>query len=80
MEQERAECLNRILESKARHRLIISGPGTGKTFTFGKILEHDPRPSLVITLINNLVDDLQAEIGDLADVRTFHSFARLLLH
>jgi len=59
---------------------VISGPGTGKTFTFGKVLERHPGESLVITLINNLVDDMQHELGDLADVRTFHSLSRWLLH
>jgi superfamily I DNA/RNA helicase len=35
---------------------------------------------LVITFINNLVDDLTKELGDLAEVRTFHAYCRNLLH
>ena len=80
MELDRKRHLENILASDASHKLIISGPGTGKTFTFGKILERDPGNSLVITLINNLVDDMQRDLGELADVRTFHSLARMLLH
>ena len=80
MEQDRRDCLQRILESQATHKLIVSGPGTGKTYTFGKLLEYDPGESLVITLINNLVDEMQQEIGGLAEVRTFHSLSRKLLH
>jgi superfamily I DNA/RNA helicase len=78
MEKDRAQRLQQILESDASHKLIISGPGTGKTYTFGQILERDPGNSLVITLINNLVDDMQKELGELADVRTFHSLARMI--
>ncbi len=80
MEQLRAQCLQRLLDSDASHKLIISGPGTGKTYTFGRVLENDPGNSLVITLINNLVDDMQRELGELADVRTFHSLSRMVLH
>ena len=80
MEDDRAARLEQILSSDAAHKLIISGPGTGKTYTFGQVLLRDPGESLVVTLINNLVDDMQAELGELADVRTFHSLARMLLH
>lgn len=80
MENDRAARLEQILSSDAAHKLIISGPGTGKTHTFGQVLLSDPGESLVVTLINNLVDDMQAELGELADVRTFHSLARMLLH
>lgn len=80
MEQARRKCLERILESDATHKIIVSGPGTGKTYTFGRLIENDPGPSLVITLINNLVDEMQTELGELAEVRTFHSLARKLLH
>ncbi|MFV2045213.1 MAG: UvrD-helicase domain-containing protein, partial [Anaerolineales bacterium] len=80
MEQNRKKHLESILASDSSHKLIISGPGTGKTFTFGKVLENDPGNSLVITLLNNLVDDMQRDLGELADVRTFHSLSRMLLH
>ena len=80
VEGERAKCLQRILDSDATHKLVIAGPGTGKTYTFGRLLEKDPGNSLVLTLINNLVDEMQKEIGELADVRTFHSYSRRKLH
>ena len=63
MELDRKRHLENILASDASYKLIISGPGTGKTFTFGKILERDPGKSLVITLIKNLADDMQRDLG-----------------
>jgi len=80
MEYERRRCLNEILNSKAPYKIIVAGPGTGKTHTFKELLEVDPGKSLVITLINNLVSQMSEEIGNLGDVRTFHSFSKALLY
>lgn len=80
MEQDRRDCLERILGSTATHKIVVSGPGTGKTYTFQQLIENDPGENLIITLINNLVHEMQDDLGDLAEVRTFHSLARKLLH
>lgn len=79
MEQDREECLNRILISNAPHKIIVAGPGTGKTHTFKELLQAKPGKSLILTLIINLIDDMKEKLGNLADVRTFHSFAIMIL-
>lgn len=80
METERTNCLQNILQSDSPKKVIVSGPGTGKTYTFSRVLELDPSNNLVITFINNLVNDMQESIGHLAEVRTFHSLSLKELH
>jgi len=80
LERQRQRFLDALLESDARLKLIVAGPGTGKTYSFKRLLETKPDPKLVLTFINNLVEDLARELGHIADVRTFHSFSRGLLH
>lgn len=80
MEQQRTENLNRVLTSDARRKVIVAGPGTGKTFTFEKVLEGADGPALILSFLNNLVADLEKDLGGSAEVRTFHSFCRGLLH
>ncbi len=74
---------NNILSSTSSKRIIIAGPGCGKTFTFGKLLPKlgsTPEDSIAITFINTLTDDLRKKLSGKADVRTFHSLAKKLLH
>ena len=77
---ERKKYLEAILDSKAEKKLIIAGPGTGKTNTFKQVLETtfclSKKKGLVITFIRNLVKDLEKDLRHLADVKTFHSFCR----
>lgn len=80
IEDRRAVDLRAILTSNDRHKLIVAGPGTGKTYTFGEILRRSGGGSLIITFLKNLVRDMKNDLGGLADVRTFHSFARKTLH
>lgn len=80
VERERQSFLDALLQSDARLKLIVAGPGTGKTYSFKRLLESRPKPRLVLTFINNLVEDLARELAGIADVRTLHSFARTLLH
>jgi len=80
--QRSEENLENILSSGSRHSLIFGGPGTGKTYTFGKILERLPQNSnvLVITFINNLVNDLKKQLETIPnrniEVRTLHGFCK----
>ena len=53
VEQELQEATDQILQSRSRKKLVVAGPGTGKTFLFKKLLEASPgdrgvRPSLQI--------------------------------
>jgi superfamily I DNA/RNA helicase len=61
-------------------QLVVAGPGAGKTHLFARILSERVGENLAITFINNLVADLQKDLGDLAAVNTFHGFAKSLLH
>jgi len=75
---ERDRCLQRILTSQSVKKLVVAGPGTGKTHLFKEILRNRPN-SLTLTFINALVEDLCLELGGISDVRTLHSFAKYLL-
>ena len=79
-EVERARFVDELLASDARSKVIVAGPGTGKTYCFEKMLRLRPGPNLVLTFINNLVVDLEQELGELAEVKTFHRFCRGVLH
>lgn len=79
--QERQRYLNLILDSESEKKLIVAGPGTGKTFTFKQILNKlGPGNYLVLSFIRKLVDDLAYELGDTAEVKTFHAFCKRILH
>jgi superfamily I DNA/RNA helicase len=74
-EEERDRCVQRVLSSASRKKIVVAGPGTGKTHLFKKALEGK-KPSLTLTFVNALVDDLSLELHGMSDVRTLHSFAR----
>ena len=59
---------------------MVAGPGTGKTFAFKSALLRNGQPALTLTFLNSLVEGLQNDIGDLADIYSFHGFSRRLLH
>jgi superfamily I DNA/RNA helicase len=75
---EREKCIKRILTSRSARKLVVAGPGTGKTYLFKEILRDRPK-SLTLTFINALVEDLCLELGGISEVRTLHSFAKYLL-
>lgn len=78
--QQRTDALQRILESKACHKLIVAGPGTGKTYTFQRVLDAVDGRGLAMTFLLGLVHDLSDAIGNTTDVYSFHGFAKRLLH
>ena len=71
MERLRTEATAAIIGSTADKRLIVSGPGTGKTFTFEAALGACGGKGLALTFLRNLVADLTVVLGDRADVFTF---------
>lgn len=82
-EQELSEAVERVLASSSRKKLVIAGPGTGKTTLFKKMLESAPgqrNERIVLTFINNLKNDLEEDLGGLAQVYTLHSYCLGLLH
>jgi superfamily I DNA/RNA helicase len=78
--QKRAAATQAIVDSSADKKLIVAGPGTGKTFTFRQALEVCGGRGLAITFIRNLVADLREALEDIADVFTFHGFCKYQLH
>ena len=84
---ESKDSLEKILFSDHKNKLILGGPGTGKTFLFRHVIENLPENTdiLVITFINNLVEDLEKQFSKISDrdikVRTLHGFCKgFLLH
>jgi len=77
--EEREKYTNLILASKENKRIVVGGPGTGKTFLFKEICKNTNGKKLVLTFINELVNDLEQNLGEFAEVRTLHSFSVKLL-
>jgi superfamily I DNA/RNA helicase len=79
--EERNRCLQMILDSTAKRKVIVAGAGTGKTFTFGEMLKRSPGGNnLAMTFINKLVVDMETKFGAHAEVRTFHKYCKKILH
>ena len=79
-EKERDLFVKAIVSCYHPKKVIVSGPGTGKTYLFGEILKQKAGHYLVLTFINNLADKLNKELGDKARCVTFHSLCKSLLH
>ena len=82
-EAELRAAIKRLLNSNSRRKLVVAGPGTGKTTLFKQMLElagGGPHRRLVLTFINNLRDDLAEDLSELAEVSTLHSYCLRLLH
>ncbi|HVZ76165.1 MAG TPA: UvrD-helicase domain-containing protein [Candidatus Paceibacterota bacterium] len=74
---------DKALESTSAKKLVVAGPGSGKTYLFKKLLERagggaDDR--LVLTFVNSLKEDLERSLGDSAKVFTLHGYSQSLLH
>ena len=76
----RARCKDKILTSDAPRKIIVSGPGTGKTYTFNELLSSKDGNCLALTFIRNLANKLKKDLDSYAKVCTFHSFCKELLH
>jgi superfamily I DNA/RNA helicase len=76
------QAIARVLASTSRKKLVVAGPGAGKTTLFRKLLDAaggaaDRR--LVLTFINNLKADLERSLGDVSNVFTLHGYCQHLL-
>jgi len=75
-ESERNARLQAILDSDAPKKIIVAGAGTGKTYTFERLLKLMPKGNnLVLTFINKLKDDMHSKLGEMSKVQTFHEFS-----
>lgn len=77
---ERENDLNKIKGSSHPRRVVVAGPGTGKSFMFGELIKEKHREGktdfLAITFIGKLGDALADDLCGLAKTTTMHSFAR----
>lgn len=69
--QRRQQTSDDLANSDARKKLVVAGPGTGKTHNFKRVLDRSAG-GLAITFIRALAEDLGRDLGDLAQVNTFH--------
>ena len=62
----RCACTDAIVSSDASKKVIVAGPGTGKSFLFQEIckknLEKGAAKNLALSFINELVDDLSLDL------------------
>lgn len=86
IERARAAASDAIVNSDSEKRLIVAGPGSGKTYTFKRALSKaitdsgNAEKGLALTFIRNLVADLSDALSDVADVFTFHGFCKHQMH
>jgi hypothetical protein len=74
--REQTQYINAILASQSRNKIVVGGPGTGKTFLFKELLKSRNKKALTLTFINSLVEDLALDLYGLSEVKTLHGFAR----
>lgn len=72
---KRQEHIDAVVAATARNKIVVAGPGTGKTYLFRKVLVGK-KNTLTLTFVNALVEDLSLELFGLSEVRTLHGFAR----
>jgi len=72
---DRQRHVDAVLRSLADKKLVVAGPGTGKTCLFKTLLQGKTN-TLTLTFVNALVEDLSLELFGLSEVRTLHGFAR----
>ncbi len=71
----RQEYEDAVVSSRAKKKIVVAGPGTGKTHLFKKILKGKTK-TLTLSFVNALVDDLSLELCGLSTVKTLHAYAR----
>lgn len=77
--QRRQQTSDDLVNSDAHKKLVVAGPGTGKTHNFKRVLDKSGG-GLAITFIRALAEDLGRDLGDLAQVNTFHGYCKHLAH
>lgn len=77
--EEREQATERVIASDKHIRVVVSGPGTGKTTTFRRALAKVGNRGLVMTFIKVLRQDLRAKLATTVRVTTFHGYCYGLL-
>lgn len=73
--EERQKHVDAVVQSQDSRKLVVAGPGTGKTYLFKTVLQGKAH-TLTLTFVNALVEDLSLELFGLSEVKTLHGFAR----
>jgi hypothetical protein len=77
---ERGNDVSKIKNSVHPRKVVVAGPGTGKSFLFSELIKQkqiEGKTSfLAITFIGKLGDALSDDLCGLADTMTMHGFAR----
>jgi hypothetical protein len=78
--QERQLDIDKILTSNHPRKVVVAGPGTGKSFLFEQAIRKElasgKKRFLAITFIGKLGDALADDLAGLAETTTLHGFAR----
>jgi superfamily I DNA/RNA helicase len=70
----RSEASDRVVQSSSSKRLIVAGPGAGKTYTFQKAFDQVGNKGLALTFIKALERSLRDALLPTIDVSTFHRY------
>ena len=77
---EREKDVDKIKSSKHPRKVVVAGPGTGKSFLFQKLIEskklEGKNDFIAITFIGKLGDALADDLCGLSETMTMHGFAR----
>src|SRR3989344_8371735 len=76
------EATQKVIRSKHPKKILIAGPGAGKTTGFLRLLEDrgfDKNKALVFTFLGILKKDLEEKLTERASVFTFHGYCLSLL-
>jgi len=78
--KERSNDVEKIKNSNHPRKVIVAGPGTGKSYLFSELikqkLEEEKNNFLAITFIGKLGDSLADDLCGLARTMTLHGYAR----
>lgn len=77
---ERIADVSAVVGSKQTKRVVVAGPGTGKSYLFEQAIKQKQAEGksnfLAITFIGKLGDSLADDLAGLAETHTLHGFAR----
>lgn len=80
MEGDRAEATRAVVDSPHRRRVIVAGPGTGKTTAFEAALVARGANGIALTFLRTLADELEEKLRHCATGSTFHAYAKRMVH
>src|SRR5271155_4929563 len=80
---ERTNDVTKIVNSTHPRKVVVAGPGTGKSHLFTELIRNKRKEGktkfLAITFVGKLGDALADDLCGLSSIETMHSFARALV-